>query len=153
MSGLLPAATLCAALGFALSFAPRRTMPPALGVLVLAAVLSSLAPWGGFAVLAAWCSVLVTAACVHLPRGVSFRLSIALALNAGLWAGAAMAGHSLHLSLALPWALICIPGAWLVTTRRQIVLKVASSWLVAVAVLAVGLPTLSTPASAPDHME
>lgn len=128
-------------------------MAPALGFLALTASLSSIAPWNGFGVLPAWLSVIVTAASVNLPRRVSLGLALALAANAGLWVGAALAGDSLRLGLALPWALLAIPGALLVKAERQIVVKVASSWLVAVAVLAAGLPTLSTPASTPDHME
>ena len=157
--GALPPALLCAALGFALAYAPRRAWWAALLGLVLAATTATFVPpplaWRDPAFAGCWASVVVTALCVHLPRGAGPRLAVVLGLNAGLWSGAviAVAGERLDLVKALPWALLCAPGAWLVASRRGIAIKVAASWLIAVAVLAASLMLVPTPGYVPDHMD
>ena len=157
--GALPPALICAALGFALAYAPRRAWAFALLALVLiafamsyvAAPLSLRDP----AFYGCYASIVVAALCVHLPRGVPSWLAVALGANAGLWTGAviSVAGVKLDLLKSLPFALLCIPGAWLVATRRGIAIKVASSWLVAVALLAASLTLVPTPGYVPDHMD
>ncbi len=158
--GALPPALLCAALGFALAFAPRRFILASLVALVGAAALIVWrglgASWRDTVFVGCWISVILTAAAVHLPRGPGPRLAVLLSLNVGAWAGAviAVAGAPLDLAKSLPWAMLCLPGGWLVATGRQIALKVAASWLVAVALLAVSLPfTTPTPGYVPDHMD
>ncbi len=80
---------------------------------------------------------------------------LGLGINAGGWAGAtvAIAGTSLDVAKAAPWLALVAPGAWLVATRRGVAVKVVSSWLIAIAVLAAVLPIVPTPGYAPDHME
>lgn len=157
--GALPPALLCAALAFALAFAPRRAIAPALFLLVSASVATSFAPiptaWVEIAFLGCWASVMVTAASVHLPDGANYRLALALGINAGVWVGAvvAVAGHEIDLAKALPFGLLALPAAWLVATRRGIAVKVVASWLIAVAILAGALPLVPTPGYKPDHME
>ena len=157
--GALPPALICAALGFALAFAPRRAFALSLALLVAAAGAASLLPLPKASTetvfLGCWASVIVTAAAVHLPGGVGPRLARCLGLNAGAWTGAviAVAGRPLDLVEALPCALLCIPGAWLVAGRRGIVIKVAASWLIAVSILAASLPLTPTPGYQPDHMD
>ncbi|HEX2560188.1 hypothetical protein [Phenylobacterium sp.] len=160
MTGALVAAgLLCAALGFALSFAPRRALPGCLALTAGAAGLAGLLPaqaWSSVAFAGCWTSVFLCALAVHAPRGLHANVALALALNAGAWSGAvvAAAGAPSDLLVALPWTLICLPGAWIVSARRQIALKVMASWLAAVAVLAVALPALiPTPGYVADHME
>jgi hypothetical protein len=157
--GALPAALLCAALGFALSFAPRRALPVS-GVLLAVigagcGVLVLPSSWREPIFAGCWISVAVTALLVHLPRGVGPRLALAVAANAGLWAGAviAEAGAPSDLLKALPWVLLCLPGGWMARTSRQIVIKIVASWLIAVSILAGALPMVPTPGYAPDHME
>ncbi len=156
--GALPPALLCAALAFALAFAPRRAVLPALALLVFVAGIASALPFDKAFVepvfAACWLSVIVTAAAVHLPRRVGFRLVLVLAINAGLWAGAvvAVAGMPLDLIRALPVALLALPAAALARGRWGIAVKIVSSWLVAVAILAATLPIVPTPGYAQDHM-
>jgi hypothetical protein len=87
---------------------------------------------------------------------VGLRTGLALAINAGLWAGLviAVAGAPLDLAKALPWVLICLPAALIVEGRFQIAVKVVASWLIAVSFLAAALPaTTPTPGYVGDHME
>ena len=158
--GALPPALLCAALGFALAFAPRRALLPCLAALVAPAVLVAFLPiepgWKEVAFMGCWISVIVAALSVHLPHGLGRWPALILALNTGVWAGAviAVAGAPLDLAKSLPWVLLCLPGAWLVASGRPIFLKVAASWLIAVAILVASLPVITpTPGYVPDHMD
>ena len=112
--------------------------------------------WREVAFAGCWVSVVLTAASVHLPRGLTSLAAIILALNVGVWSGAviALAGTPFDLAEALPWALIGVPGAWVVATGRKIALKVAASWLIAIALLVAMIPvTTPTPGYVPDHMD
>jgi hypothetical protein len=157
--GALPPALLCAALGFALAFAPRRTVPVALALTAAAALAASFLgvplAWQDGVFLGCWASVVVAALSIHLPGGVGPRLALVLAINSGFWVGAviAAAGSRLDLLKSLPVALLCLPGAWLVSTRKGLAIKVAASWLIAVSILAAALPLIPTPGYKPDHME
>lgn len=158
--GALPPALLASALGFALAFAPRRAIPPAVAVFVAIAVAAGhLKPDPHLAdaiFYLCWGSVVVTALSLHLPGGVRLWLAQVLAANAGVWAGLviAVAGVPLDLAKALPWVLICLPAAWLISRRFQIAIKVVASWLIAISLLAAALPaTTPTPGYVGDHME
>jgi hypothetical protein len=157
--GALPPALLCAALGFALAFAPRRAWLAALFALVLVATAASFVPpplaWRDPAFIGCWATIVVTALCVHLPKGVGPRLALLLGANTGLWTGAviAVAGVRRDLLESLPLALLCLPGGWLVATGRGIAIKVVASWLIAVALLSAGLTLVPTPGYVPDHMD
>ena len=157
--GALPPALLCAALAFALAFAPRRAVLPAVAALVVAGLAVVFAPvpkaWQEAVFAGCWISIIVTAASVHLPRGLALVPAVALGVNAGIWAGAvvALGGVPLDLARALLAALLVLPAAWLVAHRGAIAVKVVSSWLVAVAILAATLPIVQTPGYVPDHME
>ena len=87
----------------------------------------------------------IAAASVH-PGGVRSAWAVILALNSGLWAGAviAAAGYVRDLAIAAPAVLLCIPGAWLVATKRGIAVKVAASWLIAIGVLSLCLQLAPT---------
>lgn len=155
----LPAALLCAALGLLLAFAPRRAIAPGLAILVVAAIGASLLSVQGKGVeivfAGCWVSVIALAAGVHLPKGVPLWLALAAALDAGLWSGAVIAGEGTRGDLlrAVPAVLICVPAVWAVQRGWQIAVKVVSSWLIAVALLAALLPTAPTPGYVPDHMD
>lgn len=157
--GSLPPALLCAALGLALSFAPRRIYPFALIVLVLVALTASFLSfpiaWQDGLFLGCWSSIVLAALVIHLPRGVGPKLALALAVNSGFWVGAVIstAGAKLDLLKALPFALLCLPGAWVVSTKRGIAIKVMASWLIAVSILGAALPLVPTPGYKPDHMD
>lgn len=156
MAGVLPAALLCAALGLALAFAPRRAWTPALLILTAAALAASLPElgprWREPLLVGCWLSVLLTATAAHAPGGGGLALALLISANAGAWSGL-VAGGPTAVLLALPWALLCLPGAWIAARRWGVALKVLASWLAAVALLGAALPTLSTPGSEPDHMD
>lgn len=158
--GALPPALLAAALGFSLAFAPRRAIAPGIAIFVVIAASVSLLKldpaWTDIVFDGCWTSIVVCALSVHLARWSGFRTNLALAANAGIWAGAviAAAGAPLDLAKALPWVLIAAPAAWLVDRKLGLGVKVVASWLIAVAVLAATLSTaVPTPGYAGDHME
>lgn len=157
--GILPAALIFAALGFALSFAPRRIQGLGLVAAAIAALLSlqlQVDPAHAEAVyLAVWSSIVVSGASVHLPDGIRERGGVLLALVCGAAAGAVigLAGGWPDLALAALAILVILPGTWLVGSGRGIAVKVMTSWLIAIALLAAALPLTPTPGYAPDHME
>ena len=157
--GALPPALLSAALGLALAYAPPRARAAAVLVLWIAAPVAALvilAPrWEEAVFLACWAGVILAAASVHLPHGLSTRLALALALAVAVLAGAvtAAAGTMPALLVALPWVLVTIPAAWLVAHGRGIAIKVVASWLIAIALLSAALPLTPTPGYEPDHLE
>lgn len=160
--GFLPAALIFAALGFALSFAPRRVRAPALLVAAIAAsaatMLLQVPPDGSMAMFiyfACWASVVVAAASVHLPGGLPQPAAVVLSLACGAAAGAVIAatGNLQDLAAAAPAALVILPASWLVASGRGIAVKVVTSWLIAIALLAAFLPITPTPGYAPDHMQ
>ena len=158
--GALPPALLAAALGFALAFVPRKAIAPGIavfaGVAVAASLVKNTPAWSDAIFYACWASVIFTALCVHIRKSPPLAAILAVAANAGLWAGAviAAAGAPLDLAKSLPFVLICLPALWLTTKRLSIAVKVVASWLIAVSVLAAALPTLTpTPGYVGDHME
>ena len=159
-SGIAPAVLLFLALGLALTFAPRRAWVA--NVFALCAMLAVFVwlpvppAWLDAAFFGSWISVIVMAAAVHLRRGVSARLALALSLNAGVWAGAAASVSDSRLAVlkVLPSVLIFFPGWWVTARFGSIPIKVVSSWIIAIAVLAGTLQLLAvTPGYLPDHLE
>jgi hypothetical protein len=157
---ILAAALACVALGLSLAFVPKRRW--AANLLILATtstVTASLgvpASWVDGVFLGCWICVAASASSVHLPRAAVTRAANALSFNAGIWSGAAIAltGSPTGLLRALPYVLACVPAAWIVGRHMPIVVKVASSWLIAIAILSVTLQCLPvTPGYAPDHLE
>ncbi len=157
--GVVPPALLFAALACLLAFAPRPARLPATGAALVAAFGVAQLPlpttWVEGVFLACWITIAATAAMVHFGRYLDRPRSLILAINAGTWAGAAVAiaGTTLDLAQAVPWLLLVVPGAWLVATGRGVGIKVVSSWLIAIAVLAAVLPIVPTPGYSPDHLE
>jgi hypothetical protein len=158
--GALPPALLFAALGMSLAFAPRRLLIWASAAAAVPALLISFVPfsqtWADPLFLGCWISVLAAAGSVHLPKGLGPRLAILLAIDVGFWAGAVIgvAGKTLDLAESLPCVLLALPGGWLVATKRQIVVKILASWLIAIALLSATLQiTTPTPGYVPDHMD
>ena len=158
--GVVPPALLFMALGLALSSAPRSAWAPSLFALFVTLAAFTFLPvprvWLEGIFLGCWISVIATAASVHLVRGLSARAALALSLNAGVWASAVvcLSGSQLDLLKALPCVLIFLPASWVVGRYHSIPVKVVSSWVIAVAVLAATLQLLPvTPGYLPDHME
>lgn len=158
--GVLPPALLFASLGLALAFAPRRAWGASLLALFATLGVFSLPPvpraWLEGVFLGCWISVIATAASVHLVRGVKPWMAIALSVNAGVWASAvvSVSGSRLDLLRALPCVLLALPASWAVARHTSIPVKVVSSWVIAIAVLAATLQLLPvTPGYLPDHLE
>jgi hypothetical protein len=158
--GIVPPALLFLALGLALAFTPRRALGPSLLALLATLVASAFVrvpqTWLEGAFFACWASVIVTAASVHLGSGLKPWAAVALSINAALWASTvvSLSGTRLDLLKALPFVLIFLPARWGVRKYASIPVKVVSSWLIAVAVLAATLQVLPvTPGYIPDHME
>ncbi len=157
--GALPPALLFAALAFALAFAPRRAVVAALPLAGLVALAAAFMPfpqrWTEGLFIGCWISIILTSALVHLPRRLGSRPALLIAANAGLWAGAtiAVAGAPADLARALPLVLLVLPSRWLIEHRAGVAVKVAASWLIAVAILAATLPIVPTPGYVADHME
>ncbi len=156
----MPAALLCAASGLALSFAPKRMGVTGLGTIAVAAIFSATLPWPGSWIDAAffgcWISLAVTAAAVHLPGGPGERAAIGLSLNVGIWSGAviALAGTAVDLAPALTAMFVMLPATRFIARGMGIAVKIASSWLIAIALLAATLQMLPvTPGYLPDHLE
>jgi len=100
-----------------------------------------------------WLSVLVAAACVHLPDPLRLTGAVALCVSGGAWAGLVVAsdGETSELLTTLPWALTCLPGRWLAARGKGVVGKVVLSWLAAIAVLSLGLNMTPTLGYEPAH--
>jgi hypothetical protein len=112
--------------------------------------------WREAVFLGCWISVIVTAATVHFARGQNRWATVALSLNAGLWASAviSLSGSRIDLLEALPCVLIFFPASWIVARYGSIPVKVVSSWIIAVAILSATLQLLPvTPGYLPDHIE
>jgi hypothetical protein len=155
-----PLALLLAALGLALAFAPRDARAPSLLALVASTAAFASVPahqvWHEGILLGCWLSVIATAASVHLAYGFSLSVAVVLSLNAGIWAGSlfSMSGARIELLTAWLCLLIVLPATWAVRRYSSVPVKVVSSWVIAVAALAVALQLLPvTPGYLPDHME
>ena len=156
--GALPPALLMAALALALARSARGDRVAAILSCLLAATALSFyaAPvaWTEAIFLGAWVSLALTAALTHWPTAPRRLLAMTAGLNAGVWSGLLIgrAGRPLDLAIAAPALLLLLPATWLGQRRWTIALKVAASWLIAIAVLASVLPLIPTPGYAPDHM-
>jgi hypothetical protein len=153
-------ALLCATLGIAIAFAPRRAAWAGFAALLAAAAVTVLAPvpqsWRGLAFAGLWVSLVATALLPLVPRlRLRSAATLAAGANAGFWAGAvaASSGAPRDLALALPAALLFAPGLWLVARGHGIVLKLAAAWLLAIGALAGMVSLTPTPGYAPDHMD
>ena len=86
-------------------------------------------------------------------------LVLAIALNAGIWAGllASLQPDGLSslagLAIGISGFAILVPARLLLRTPLHLGLRIVASWLVAVSVLAAGLPLIPTPGYEPDHMQ
>lgn len=158
--GAVPPILLFLALGLALAFAPRNARMPSVIAVFATAAVSSLLPlprvWIEGIFLGCWISVIATAASVHIPRGVGRFAALLLSINAGVWGSAvvSLSGTPRDLVLALSCVLIFLPASWAIGRYGSIPIRVLSSWVFAVAVLAGTLQLLPvTPGYMPDHME
>ena len=157
--GALPAALIFAAIGFALAFTPRRMRLPAVFVAVLGAFVTLEIAFdvahAEAIYIACWTSIIVAAASVHFTGHRPGWAVLALVTTCGAAAGSviALTGTLPDLAVAVPAVLVIFPASWLVSRGNGIAVKVVSSWLIAIAILAAALPLTPTPGYAPDHME
>ena len=158
--GALPPAILCAALGLALASADRRYWGLGVVAVVITAGAGAWIPLparftdGVF--LGCWSSTALNALRVHLVRPWRRPSMLLLCSNTGIWAGAVIsnAGQRADFLWAIPCMLTLLPAAWAIRRGGSIAVKVVSSWLVAVAILAAVLQFLPvTPGYLPDHMD
>jgi hypothetical protein len=159
-SGLLASALLFTALGLVLTFTSRRDWATSLVTLLAGIGAAGLLPfprnWLEGAFLGCWISISATAAMVHLSRELAPAATLAISLNAGFWGATASAasGSQLDVLEALPCVLIFLPAAWLDARFGPLAIKVVSSWVIVIAVLAATLQVLPvTPGYLPDHLE
>ena len=157
MSGTaLPAGILVLALALAISSAATATIRQCLLLLVATTALAGLfgAGFGSARLIspACWVSVIVTAAAAYLPRELPRPFALLLTVNAGLWCGLLATGDRTAFA-ALALALLALLGRKAVERGYAIALKVAASWLLAVAILALALPLFTTPGNVQDHMD
>ena len=106
--------------------------------------------------LGCWASVILIAASVHKPGGLGREAALVLSLNAGIWVGAVTAFSPCKVNLlkALPVSLCMFPAIWVIRRNGLIAVKIVSSWLIAVAILAATLQFLPvTQGYLPDHTD
>ena len=158
--GLLPAMLVYAAFAIALANAPRAICVRALAALVATsttvAVVHLPVAWTGAAHLACWTCVVACGASACAANGLGWRAAIGLALPSGAAAGAivTLAGAPVAFGLVPLVAVVTLLAARAASRRVPIATKVVSSWLIAVALLAVTLQLLPvTPGYLPDHLE
>jgi hypothetical protein len=159
-SGVAPATLLLLALGLALTTVPSRNRLSSLLALITTIVAFAFLPaphaWLEGIFFGCWISVIATAAMVHLRHGLGARGALALSLNAGAWAAATVvqSGSRLDVLMVLPAVLIFLPACSVVARHGSIPVRVLSSWIIAIAVLAATLQCLPvTPGYLPDHTE
>jgi hypothetical protein len=158
----LPAALLAAATGMVLGHLPAgRARAGAVAFCVVAALiaLAPLPPLNDDVLFTGcWLSVLGSAALLHWPgRLLRFpRIAdLAVAVNAGVWAGLAphVGGGPVKLLPALPLILVMVPTRLALRAGWGVAVRVAASWLIAIAGLEALLPLIPTPGYRPDHMD
>lgn len=151
-----PLLMLGAALGFVLMKAPRDTRLFGLSLMWLSAAASFLLISSGVIAVdrMVWASVIAVAGASYLPTAVGAKLTPLICAAAGLVGSAASkaAGAPGHLLLLI------IPAIVLLAPEHPPRLatwgaKIISSWLIAIATLAIALPLISTPGYQQDHMD
>lgn len=157
--GILPILLMFATLGLMLSRADARAAWLGFFGLAVAAGLMSQVPLDRSSTTAVllgfWISLIASAALVFRPVELPDRWAIAAAINGGAWAGAfaLLSQRQVGLAASLVVALLFVPGRLIVGRGLAIVCKVAASWMIAVATLAIFVSLTPTPGYQPDHME
>jgi hypothetical protein len=160
MSGTLPALLVAAAFGIAVANAVAAVRSSAMIALVAAATLALFAPipagWNERVHLACWIVIVTCGASMHRSGAIDVRIAIALAAAAGTTGGvvANLANsQAAVMSMLLVATTTCIASRF-AAQRVPLAPKVASSWLIAIALLAATLQWVPvTPGYLPDHLE
>ncbi|MGI8931800.1 MAG: hypothetical protein ACR2FK_05420 [Sphingomicrobium sp.] len=157
--GILPLLILCATVGLTLSRTTRRVAWIAIAGLAASGLPMSLVPLPvastGAVFAGLWLSVIAAAVLTYVPRRLTDRWALAVAINGGAWAGAlaSLSDMRLGLAAALMLGLIFIPGQWIASRSIDFAVKVAASWMIAIASLAMLVSFVPTPGYKPDHMQ
>ena len=157
--GMLPILLICATVGLALSLVGWRDAWLGVAAITFSALVVAMVPInaGASHVIFAglFLSTILTALLVYLPRAWPRHWAIPVAANAGGWAGAlaSLSGMQGALWLALPLALLCLPGRLIEQRGLGIAVKVAASWMIAISSLALFVSIMPHPGYVPDHME
>ena len=157
--GIIPSLLLCATIGLLLSFTMGRVawlavsgMAAAAVVMALVALPQSLAT---AIFVGIWSTIIATAALAYFPPAVAARWALPLAIVAGVGVGslASLSARKSDLVLALPIALLFVPGRWVVAHGYGLGIKIVASWMIAIAMLSTFVSLTPTPGYQPDHME
>lgn len=157
--GILPSLLMCGAIGLLLSFATRRVALVSVAAMVTAAALFAfLSLPAGLTTaifIAFWSTIIVAAGLTYFPSAMVQRLAIPLAVLAGAGVGAmvSISGRKSDLLLALPVSLLVVPGQWMAARGYGLGVKIAASWMIAIALLSIFVSLTPTPGYRPDHME
>ena len=158
--GSVPAALLCVALGLALAFSRSNARAASLLTLLATLGVFSFLPapraWLDGVFLGCWLAVIATLASVYRRRELGLVAALVLSVDAGIWATAVLSvsGSRLDLLKAVPCSLVVVPASCVVRRYGSVSVKVVSSWIIAIAVLAITLQFIPvTPGYQPDHLE
>lgn len=159
-AGILPLLMICAAMGFALYATPFRQAWTAFAILAGVALLTSFVAkpptgWDKPLFLGLWGTTAILAGLVHVPGGLRGVAALVAALVAGMGLGlaATLAGGFRDVLFAIPAALLFLPSAWARKQGYGIAIKVMSSWIIAISLLAAMVSLTPTPGYQQDHME
>ena len=158
-SGNAPFMLMGVTLGVVLSRVEKRVAWAGLAIAMIGAAITALVPIGAAATDiiygGLWLSMIVTAVLAFVPTAHVTRLTIIAAGNVGAWSGAlaGLGGIRTGLLIALPFALLFVPGQWIVARGQDVAMKVVASWMIAIASLSLLVSLMPTPGYKSDHMQ
>ena len=157
---VLPLALLFSATGLMLGCVPRAVRASSTLLLLATVAAGSFVEIPRLALegvyLGCWISVVVIAASVHVVSRLDAWAPLLLSANAGAIASgvAAVSDARIAVLRALPCVLLLLPASYLAGRNALIPVKIVSSWIIAIALLAATLQLQPvTPGYLPDHLE
>lgn len=156
--GFIPQLLLSASIGLMLAFVGARRAVLALLLFAMTAVLGFVVPpifSAGIVLAALLLTASVAAILVYVRTQLWTAFALPLCLIAGYWLGARTAQQSDNAVLALTVipAFLVIPANWLKSRNLDVVIKVAASWLIAIASLSAVVSLIPSARNNADHME
>lgn len=159
MTGVFALALLAAAAGLAFSLSDHGVAWRAYAAMVALSMLSAFIPIAkSLETAVGYGLILSITATAFIPlylRRMPASLALVAGANAGLWLGLSGSISSTRgaLGMALPLGLLFLPGRWINSRGYGMVLKVFSSWIIAIAALALLQFLLFGQEVGRDHME
>ncbi len=155
---LISPTLLGAAIGLMLACAPRRIWWIGLALFVASTLLGLVVPprLSPDIILAALrISTIAAALSIYAPKNSRSAISLPICLCAGYWLGscAADTGDLAILALGLSSLFVSLPSKWVRRPLTGLAIKVAASWIIAIAALSLSISLVPTPGYKPDHME